>query len=512
MNKEVSVGLVVPQMVDKYLKKQYRSRENLGLQYIASSLEKNNIPYYLLNAYAFNLSHEEAVVKLLEYNPTIIGISCMSQRSYVDVREFIYTLVKNFEYNGIIILGGFFPSIAYKEIFDDIPFIDFILIGEGESSLPSIVECLKSNKDFYNVPGLVRRVNKCEVKVNPPVCENELDNLAFPQRDLSLFHGLNPDNIEFKLIGGRGCFGRCSFCTIISGKDVRKKVYRSPDNLVEEIKEIIDKYNVNHFGFNDAMFYDRGKFGKEWVRRFTHLIEKNDLNIHFRMDMRAADVTKEEMLALKKAGLYSVTVGYETGVQRILDEMKKDATVNDNVQAANILRELQLKSVICFIAIVPTMTIEELWENYKFLKLIGGFTLDNLTNKLNVYYGCEYEKILADKNLLIERNKFYERHNYKYIDPKVEMFTLFIEDMKAEIVLLRKKLLKYNSDINDYSLIKKRAELFDQVIDCFFSEMLFDILSKIISSDLSKSQAKQTLNSTVYNVNQKLDKVIFNEQ
>lgn len=391
-----NICFVIPQMKDGWLKMEYSSREALGVQYICSSLEQNKIPYTLINAHAYHIEDEDVCEEIIKNNFDIIGVTCISQRSYPNVRNFIKTLRDTYHYKGIVFIGGFFATLAYKEILKDLEgYIDFLTRGEGELIIPEIVKELSSGVEIHNIKGIVYLDNNQIFGDETTHYINDLNVLPYPIRDAKLLENVAGEPKNFKMLAGRGCYNNCSFCSIIIDGRPRRKRYRSPENVVGEIEMLLNNYDVTHFRFCDEIFYTNTPYGKNWVDTFVNLVKAKNLNFTFHIEMRAIDITKEELLKLKEIGLVCVSIGYESGVQRILDEMRKHCTVEDNLRASKILKEIGIDNAISFITLIPTMTFDELKTNYSFLKEIGGYTAHNLYNKLNLYIGCEYENILA---------------------------------------------------------------------------------------------------------------------
>lgn len=459
------VCIVMPQMKDGWMKHEFSSREALGVQYIVSSLRNNDISCRLINAHAYFLENEEICEIILSENIKIVGISCLSQRSYPHTKELIKMLRSQYNYDGIIFIGGFFATLAYEEIFKDIgALFDFLIRGEGEEVLPKIIQKLKYNFDIEEIEDILYyKNNKINGDVNHTHYIENLDSISFPIRDIDLFNGVIESEKNFKIISGRGCYNNCTFCSIINDERPRKKRYRTPKNIIEEIEILLNNYNINHFRFCDEIFYTNSKYGKQWVADFVDIIKEKDLKFTFHIEMRAVDITREELSKLKEVGLKCVSVGYESGSQRILDEMKKNCTIEDNLRSALILKELDIDNAISFITLVPTMSFEELKINYEFLKKIGGYSAHNLYNKLNLYVGCEYEEILKEKGLLLPKENFYERSNFKYADLKVQIYSNLIESMKLKVLKCRKFVL-YVSEMN---FVAEKKELEDKFVSYF---------------------------------------------
>lgn len=462
------LALISPFVCDEWHKNDFQSREGLGLRYISAYLIKENMPHNLIDADAYRLSCNSVCEIIIKNNYAILGISCVSQRSYKYVKELVYNLRDVYNYKGYIFLGGFFVSLAFEEILEDINGLDFIIVGEGEKSVTEVYKRISQHKAFEDIPGVIIKKGLGEYSITPPYYETQLDDLPFPIRDLGIFENQSPDNITMRILGGRGCYGHCTFCSVMMHDRPRYKVYRSALNVVEEIDYIYHKYHINKFAFNDEIFYDKSPKGRKWVADFCSLVDERMLKIDFQIQMRATDITEIELSLLKKVGLHSVSVGYESGVQRILDEMNKYTMVEENRRAYSIIKKTGLNVLTSYIMIVPTMNFEELKENFKFLLEIGGKANQYFYNRLNIYYGCAYEKILERENLLIHRKKFYDRHNYLFKDKKVELYANFADEMKKKLIPIRIKLYNFINKLNDYNerqkIINSYTELNDDLI------------------------------------------------
>ena len=443
--------LTVPNVSGNNIRIGLGNNEFLGIQYIAAALEKNNIECDVINAHAYKYSNEEVVSIICDKKYELAGISCPSQKCYIFARDLIRKLRKR-NYCGKIILGGFYATICYQEILVDIPEIDCICLGEGELVFPQLVKNIMSGVGIETTEGIAFVDSNDFIKYSYPHRITDLDELAFPVRDINVI-GDSDDTPEvgmnmcegrfFRMTVGRGCYGRCSFCSILDFyKECKTRYYRSAANVVDEIETLISKYNVNNFRFNDDIFYESSKKGLEWVHLFCNEIKKRKLKITFAIEMRANDVHKEELQALKEVGLKKMSIGVESGVQRLLDEMRKDYTVTMLKEKIQLIRECGITPSFSFITIVPTMTFEELETNYKFIEELECFAEKNLYNQLNVYTGCGYEEILAKEGLLLPKENFYDRHNYIFKDVRVKHFSVILDNVVSASKKIKSKYLR----------------------------------------------------------------------
>jgi anaerobic magnesium-protoporphyrin IX monomethyl ester cyclase len=210
----------------------------LGLMYIAAVLQKNNIAVEICSFSSY-LTHE-AIAALPEAD--IYGITVTSME-LPQANRFAHLIRERF-FDSKIVLGG--PGTVSGE-FVDWNVIDSICQGEGENAVLDIV------KDFPNL-----KKTYIGAKIT------NLDKIPFPARSLlkdKLGGNIFAYNKNYKaggstvILTGRGCPFNCSFCTAPLLRDFNQGVkFRSPENIYDEIKDVIDQYNIRQFRFSDDMF------------------------------------------------------------------------------------------------------------------------------------------------------------------------------------------------------------------------------------------------------------------
>jgi len=432
-------------MLDEFSKKEYENREYVGVQYLVSSLNKRGIKNKFVNAHAYRIDTNVLCDDILSLDVAFVGISSHSQKGFPAVRELFQELRKR-GYSGHICLGGFYASLNFEEIMQKYPEVTTILIGEGEYSLPELIVRLEEEQDIKDISGIVyRNGNEIISSVSKRILN--LDELDFPQRDVNIITD-DQNGRSFSVVSGRGCYGRCNFCCKGIYFDNNYKVYRNHVFVVDEIEQLINQYDVKNFSFADEIFYDDN--GHDWVINFVDELKNRNLNIKFDMTLRVNDVKKELIEKLASVGLKRVSVGVESAVPRILNEMNKKITIEQSINALNIITECGVKAKLTFITFIPTMSFEELKTNYNFLFSLDNDMLSegNLYNRLSIFSGCEYEAILREKELLWSDLKdFAERHTYNYLDRKVECFVYNITKVRKYLAECKKAVLEKN----DYS-------------------------------------------------------------
>lgn len=469
--------LVVPNFLDKNMKHQYSNLEMLGPEYILASLKYHKYKAELMNAYSTNVSEEDIFQKVFIADPAVIGVTCASQRSYPYVSAFIRK-VRRLGYTGKIVLGGFFASLAPEMILSDLNEIDAINLGEGEYSFIKVLDALINKKMMITVKGVAFKNKEGKIVINNPERITNLDFPFFPERFpivrnavSSMIDGKNIKGKYYNMIVGRGCYGRCSFCSINEKTGPKIRVYRSAKNIVDEIEFLQNSYGVSHIWFNDEIFYERSKNGRMWLDSFCNEMEKRRQKITFNIEMRPNDIDENELKRLKANGLTAVFVGMESGIQRLLDEMRKDTTVEININAIQVLKKLNIHLEMGWISLLPTMSMEELKNNYRFLFETECYSEENIYNRFNLYGGCYYEYILKKKGLLNKDSEFYERFGYEFEDVKVGIYADILEQLRGKFIDVKNKTtyvqerVSLSGDYEEYLEIRKRQrELWTSIV------------------------------------------------
>jgi len=247
-----------------------------------------------------------------------------------------YALGDHFRARGIpVVFGGPHVSFLPEEALEH---GDYCLTGEGEESLPMLVDALNKGTALDAVPGLVWK-EKGTIRRNPvPAPIEDLDRLPFP--DLGLLEmggnrrigaqGLARPTVPVQT--SRGCPFDCTFCSV-TGMFGRHYRHRSTANVLAELA----RYDP---GACDIFFYDDNfaanpRATKELLREMIRL----GLGFHWSTQVRSDIARDPEMLDLmKEAGCMSLYIGFESVDPQALREMKKNQSVDEIRHAIHEIR------------------------------------------------------------------------------------------------------------------------------------------------------------------------------
>ncbi len=345
----------------------------IGLGYLASSLRKENHEVKIIDAVKDGLTQADIVSRILAENPQVLGFQTFSH-DVVSVTKTI-ALVRGINESIVMLAGGPHPSGVLDKIFFDIENLDFAFAGEAEAGLPMFIDAIQLgelNKRINKIPGLIWRNGK-SIVVNKLDFTPDLDTIPYPAWDLinPATYPEAPQGVFFKrfpiapIIATRGCPFNCTFCAgkTISGKRLRS---RSIENILGEIRILLSDYGIREIHILDDNFTLRKNFVKEFSERL--ISEKIDISWTCPNGVRLDTLDEDVVNAMKSSGCYTISVGIESGSQRILDNMKKGLTLNKIRRKIEIIKKCGITVNGFFIIGYPGETRQEIMQTITFAK------------------------------------------------------------------------------------------------------------------------------------------------
>ena len=338
----------------------------LGLLYIAGTLLKHGFEVRVLDAC---LEGKESIAKTLsEFDPDMAGITSLTPGRMKALEA--ARIVKAYNNNIKVVLGGAHPTIQYNQLMENYPFIDYIVLGEGE------ITCLElaQEKPLAEIDGLVYRRDNAVVKTKTRKYVENLDDIPFPAwhlidlhrysaRGEGVFNGVDiSKETRVSVVFSRGCSGHCDFCS--SWWIWRGWRHRSAKNMADELELLYTRYGTRHFCFaDDAMTIDRAAS----MELCGEIISRR-LPIAFYATTRTDCIDEELVHKLKEAGCYEISFGIETGSQALLEKMSKDNDIQNSERAIRICKEAGLTVAALLIVGNLGETAQTVQETVEFLK------------------------------------------------------------------------------------------------------------------------------------------------
>ena len=299
-----------------------------------------------------------------EFDADFVGLKLWNGDGFtgsISIAEYLKKANPNIK----IFAGGPHADLFKKLIMKKTQSIDLIAYGDGEDIVCRLVEYAAGDrKDLSEVPNVIYRDGKGEIKINRMELITDLNSLPEPLYDEDMYPSMKGDK-KIKIITldeSRGCPFGCYFCAqpAKSGHYTRTK---SPEKIFREIKHIIERYGINVFRYAGSstpgkLMLDVAKILKDKGIKvmYTSFAEANLLN------------EEEEMKFLKDSGLVSLFFGIESGSQKMLDSVHKCLRIEVLKKALNASSKAGIYTVGSLIYPLPGETPETTEETLRFLE------------------------------------------------------------------------------------------------------------------------------------------------
>jgi len=334
----------------------------MGLLYLASMLEHHDYEVDVLDLLVSRYNKDKIRRRLEEYQPDIVGVTCVTM-NYPTASD-ILKYCKSVNPDVTTVIGGPHVTFAAKETLEEAPWIDIVVMGEGEMTLLDIV----AGKKLEDIPGIAFRADG--MTTTPPRSLIErLDDLPLPARHLfptSKYHALAS---HLSLITGRGCPFNCVFC-VGSKMGGRRARYRDAKLVIDELERGLE-LGFTEVNFEDDLF----TLNHKHLHAICDEIMSRGLDFKWSVFARVDTVNPEILAKLKEAGCDWLCYGIESGNQQILDIVKKKITLDKIRDSVKIAKEAGINVLASFILGLPGETRETMVETMEFAR------------ELDTYYG-----------------------------------------------------------------------------------------------------------------------------
>jgi len=325
------------------------------------------------------------------------GISVTSPER--DIARTCAAIIKQEHPAARVVVGGVHPTVCPADFTADSA-VDYVIQGEGELTIVALADALAQGGPPASLRG------------DPP----DLDDLPFAARDLfdvdaELRGGFYPARLGLPtpmvtLIAGRGCPYNCSFCQpagrAVFGPRVRR---RSVENVLAELRLLHNRYAFRSLMIHDDCLLDDRSWALDFAAGYAR-----EFGQPWFCQVRADIVAGDEDLirALRESGLTALSIGFESGSDRVLRLLRKGVTVDQNRQAAGVCRRHGLRIFANFMLGLPTETPAEMMATARLVRQVRAEV-----NSVSVYApspGSDlYETCRRDGLLLADGPAGYRR-------------------------------------------------------------------------------------------------------
>ncbi|MCQ2418141.1 MAG: B12-binding domain-containing radical SAM protein [Clostridia bacterium] len=307
---------------------------------------------------------------ILETGASIVSFYTRCDMYHLEIK--LAQRLKENHPNLYIIFGGPQSDLCAEDTLQNLPWIDYICRGEGETTVVPFFRSLLEGKPDETIQGLAfMRDGRLVINERPPMID-DLDSL--PTIDFSLMKAGKNRKKTFSVDVGRGCPFACTYC---STKSFWHQHYRlkSAERIVEEIKTLHEQFGANRFIFEHDMF----TMNKIKVLKICKMIKELDFPITWYCSARMDCIDEELIDAMHDAGMTNIFFGVETGSPRMQKLVNKNLKLDEIAERLASICSKGISVVTSFIYGFPQETEEDLSQTIDLcadLVMIPGLEVD----------------------------------------------------------------------------------------------------------------------------------------
>lgn len=330
-----------------------------------------------------------------------IGITCVTTFAYSTYS--LAQTVKEIFPESVVIAGGPHATFMPREVLA-CPFIDLVVMGEGELTLEEILKGLP----YSEIQGLAFKTGDgsgIQINLARPRIK-DLDSLPIPAYHQLQLSAYQPVLGSYKrlpaanMVTSRGCPGRCTFCCRTFGNQV---TYNSPARILQEIEGLITNYGIRQINFYDDTF----TLNKSRVIELCQGMIARKLEIDWTCFARLDRIDEEMLHWMKKAGCYQVMYGVENFDPGILSTIKKAYGTVDVKKVVRMTRKAGIRCRLSILIGNPGETKETVMNNIRQMNRLNPDIL--VVNITTPFPGTEmYDWALKENRLLTTDWKEYD--------------------------------------------------------------------------------------------------------
>jgi radical SAM superfamily enzyme YgiQ (UPF0313 family) len=292
----------------------------LGLCYLGAVARRAGHDVCLIDAEAEGKGLPQIVEQARRFRPDLVGITATSP--IFDNARALARALREAIGDVITVLGGAHATVLPQVALEEGRELDLVVFGEGESTFEDLLAAAQDGQSWERVAGLAwRRSGEVILNRARGFC-SALDRLPWPDRSL-----LDLDRYTWGVPGigvrrfttvmtSRGCPFGCIFCSqrTVFGRKVR---FRSPENILAELEEIVGRLGIRHVAFID----DTLTLKRDRIVALCEGILARRLELTWEGWTRAEYVDEDLMRLMRRAGFVRISFGIESGdpaIQRII--------------------------------------------------------------------------------------------------------------------------------------------------------------------------------------------------
>ncbi|RJP17431.1 MAG: radical SAM protein [Candidatus Abyssobacteria bacterium SURF_5] len=320
----------------------YKEAESLAIEYLSAVLKQHGHEtslvfesflfdtnyLYIPAVYKYANRPARTARRILAQKPDLVAFSVVT-----DYYQWMCAVAEELKKLSDVptVFGGIHTTALPTRVIQK-PFVDYVVVGEGEYALLDLVNALRDGKSVSEIANLWSKANGTIIQNPPRPPIEDINSLPFP--DKGIFSKQVPiyDEIYYVLTS-RGCPFACTYCCnnilhrLYGGRKFLRK--RSPQNVIEELVQGRRRYPFKMVFFVDDDFLS----DKKWLADFLK-IYKEEIGVIFRCIGSAKNVDAEVAFLLADAGCKRIQIGIQTWNEELKRKVCHRNETNEQVMRA----------------------------------------------------------------------------------------------------------------------------------------------------------------------------------
>lgn len=366
---------------------------SFSLGFLSAVLVAKKYAVEILDLYCeeWDEGKKKFIETLKKFKPDFVGFNMLTMNRFSTYEAI--GIAKKICPKGKILAGGCHATIMYEQLLKNFP-IDAIVLGEGEET---IIDLIKNFNHLGKVKGIAYKKGNKIIKTEPRPFIQDLDKLPWVEHP----RFLNKESEVAFFFTSRGCPHNCSFCSAsMHWKRICRA--RSPESVLNEIKYVLKKYpKIKEIRFMDDTF----TLDNERVIKICKGMIKRNIKVKWRCSGRVYPISTEMIKWMDKAGCIMIGFGVETGSQKLLNEIGKNQTREQIINAYKIIyKNSNIVPDTFLIVGLPGETEETIEETINLIKKINKIgkrpLLLTAARMLEIYPGTKIYELAKIKGMV----------------------------------------------------------------------------------------------------------------
>ena len=354
---------------------------------------------------AFSLFHDykhfgysfEHIGKIArDKQPFLIGISSLFT-AYFDSVIKTAKAIKKFLPNCTIVIGGHHPTQLPGAAMECSQ-IDYIIRGEGETSMPMLVNALRGNTNLDEVPGIVFRKHDKSLHISDPAWLKDFTDLPLPALELAKqkFYQRNGKGAAI-IVSSRGCPMKCSYCAVSASSSYAPFRQRKVDDVITELESQVEPFDIGFIDFEDENLCLKKPWFLSLMQKIQEKFPNKDFELRAMNGLFPPSIDEDIIKAMKFAGFKTLNLSLGSTSKEQLKKFCRKDVRHAFENALDLAEQYHLQSVSYIIAAAPGQAPEQSVDDLLYLAAkptLAGLSVFYPAPGSMDYKHCQIRKLL----------------------------------------------------------------------------------------------------------------------